>query len=292
MPPCYKDNMTTYIAELNKAAHYIKDQCPDLIRLNPKVAIILGSGLTPCLNQLMGALTKAIAYKDIPFFGQSTVEGHKGELIFTMINDKIPALIMSGRLHLYEGHKATHVITPLRVMHLLGCQTAIITNASGAIGDGFESGHFMVISDQINLTGYSPLVGKNIDELGPRFVDMTEAYDKNLITLTKQMAKDVDAVMHEGVYAGVLGPSYETPAEVRMLKTLGAHAVGMSTVYEVIAARHMKMRVLGIACLTNKAAGLIKKTISHQEVMENNSKLSHKLGLMLCKLMQQLPMND
>lgn len=274
------DDMT----RLREAVSYINNQWPELSTFSHKIAIVLGSGLSACIDELRGEVSKSIAYKDIPSFPSATVMGHKGELIFTNIANKYALLIMSGRIHLYEGHQPHQVVFPIRVMHLLGFKSLLITNASGAIADEFDTGHFMVISDHINLTGNSPLVGPNVDELGPRFVDMSEAYDKNLITLAKNTASAVDVVMHEGVYMGVLGPSYETPAEIRMFKSLGAHAVGMSTVYEVIAARHMNMRVLGISCLTNKAAGLNKKNLNHQEVLDNNHKLAYKLGVFLKKL--------
>lgn len=280
--------MTSDITKLGQAVDFINTKWPKLGHHAPKTAIILGSGLSSSLEQLKGNFYASIPFAEIPHFHSSTVEGHRGELIMTLVGDTYPVLIMSGRLHFYEGIDAQQVITPMRVLKLLGCTTVVLTNASGAIGDNFEAGQLMVVNDHINFTGHSPLVGKNISELGPRFVDMSQAYDKNLITLAKQAAQQVDVTMHEGVYAGLLGPAYETPAEIRMLKMLGAHAVGMSTVFEVIAARHMGMRVLTIACLTNKAAGLCSGTISHEEVMQNNQKLSGKLGLLLTKIVSTI----
>lgn len=276
------------MAQLTQSVDFIKSKWPELAKMAPKTAIVLGSGLSGCTEQLKGAGYSSIPFHAIPHFSSSTVAGHKGELILSMVDNKYPVIIMSGRLHFYEGLEPHQVIVPMRVLGLLGCTTAILTNASGAIGDHFEPGQFMVVRDHINLTGHSPLVGKNLDELGPRFVDMTEAYDRNLRELAKSKASQLNAVMHEGVYVGLLGPCYETPAEIRMLKMLGADAVGMSTVFEVIAARHMSMRVLTIACLTNKAAGLTQGTISHDEVMENNSKLGSTLGLMLKNIVADL----
>jgi purine-nucleoside phosphorylase len=280
--------MNKKLAELTQAVDFIKSKWPKLEELAPKVAVVLGSGLSACTDHLKGSFSSAIPFQEIPHFCGSTVDGHKGELILTLTPDKTPLIVMSGRVHFYEGLEAHQVIIPIRVLGMLGCTTAVLTNASGAIGDNFEPGQFMVVQDHINFTGHSPLVGGNLSELGPRFVDMSQAYDPSLIKIAKRAAAHLDIKMHEGVYAGLLGPCYETPAEIRMLKMLGAHAVGMSTVFEVIAARHMNMRVLTIACLTNKAAGLAVGNISHEEVMENNTKLSSKLGLMLGKIVREI----
>lgn len=284
--------MTAHFNDLKNAKDFILNTWPEIKLETPKIALVLGSGLSDSIKHLLGSGTKTIAFKDIPYFSTSTVAGHKGELIYTKVLDTYPVFIMSGRLHFYEGIHPEQVVVPHRVLGMLGCKTIILTNASGAIGDDFEPGQLMVVNDHINLTGHSPLVGQNIEELGPRFVDMTEAYDKKLIQIAKAKAKELDVIAHEGVYAGVLGPCYETPAEIRMFKMMGAHAVGMSTVFEVMAARHMNMRVLTIACLTNKAAGLSKSHISHDEVMENNKKLATKLGLLLKSVVQEIETND
>jgi purine-nucleoside phosphorylase len=218
----------------------------------------------------------------------STVDGHKGELIYCLLENTYPLITLSGRLHFYEGYEPDQVILPIRVLGLLGITTIILTNASGAIKDNFFPGELMVIADHINFTGHSPLLGKNLSELGPRFVDMTQAYDPRLIAFAKKAAVRSDITMHEGVYAGLLGPTYETPAEVQMLKFLGADAVGMSTVFETIAARHMGLNVLAISCLTNKAAGLSSTKISHQEVIENNAKVASKLGFILSDIVKHI----
>jgi purine-nucleoside phosphorylase len=280
--------MPSPIVEIHEASNYIREAWPELLKLQPKIAIVLGSGLTSCLEHLVGGPFQALPFHHIPHFAASTVMGHKGELLLSVLNERCPIMVMSGRLHYYEGLSAHQVILPLRVLRLLGLTTVILTNASGAIGDNFEPGDFMVVRDHLNLTGHSPLVGKNLDELGPRFVDMSKAYDEDLIKCAKNAARQFDATMHEGVYAGMLGPCYETPAETRMLKNLGADAAGMSTVFEVIAARHMNMRVLAISCLTNKAAGLSRGVISHQEVMENNALAAQKLGLILKKIVMDI----
>ncbi len=265
---------------LRQAARFLTERLALESKPRAKTAIILGSGLGPFAEQIKKGAHTTVSFSEIPHFSSSTVRGHKGELIYGMVNDE-PILALNGRLHLYEGLHPQQVIVPIRVLGLLGISTLILTNASGAIGDGYEPGHLMVVADHINFTGTSPLVGKNIDELGPRFVDMSAAYDKDLRAIAKKAALKADIKMHEGVYAGLLGPCYETPAEVRLLKVLGADAVGMSTVFETIAARHMGLKVLAISCLTNKAAGLSSQKITHEEVMENNAKVSAKLGVIL-----------
>lgn len=252
-------------------------------------AVVLGSGLSHFAQILKNNPgSKTIAYKDIPHFSSSTVEGHNGELIIGKLNDRWPVIAMSGRLHFYEGYDAKTITAPIRVLALLGVKNLILTNAAGAIGDDFEPGQLMAIRDHINLTGTSPLLGKNNPELGPRFVDMSVAYEPRFIEYALKAAKEAEIVMHQGVYLSVIGPSYETPAEIRMFKTMGADAVGMSTVLETIAARHMGLKVLGISCLTNKAAGLSTSTITHEEVMENNAKVATRFSSVLEKIIAQI----
>lgn len=275
--------------DIQKAAHLITDQLDLRNRAKANVAIVLGSGLGSFAEQLKASpSSKSINYKDIPAFSPSTVDGHKGELIYSAIDEQHPVLVLNGRLHLYEGYEPQNVVLPLRTLKALGISTVILTNASGAIGENYQPGQLMVVKDHINFTGSSPLVGQNCAELGPRFVDMTEAYDKELINLAKHAATKTDVVMHEGIYGGMLGPCYETPAEVRMMRTLGADAVGMSTVFETIAARHMDMRVLAICCLTNKAAGLSNQKICHQEVMDINAKLGTTIGIILKDIVKSI----
>lgn len=272
------------IASIKEAVDFIKKSAP---RAKPQVGVVLGSGLFDFADIIKKNESVSINFNDIPHFESSSVIGHKGELIFGIV-ENTPIVAMSGRLHLYEGYSPFQVCLPLRVMGLLGISTVIITNASGAVADGFEPGHLMAIKDHLNLTGGSPLVGPNFSELGPRFVDMTQAYDPKLINMAKKAASISDIPLHEGIYAGLLGPCYETPAEVRMLKTLGADAVGMSTVFETIAARHMGIRVLGIACLTNKAAGLSAGNLSHDEVLKNNAKVADKFARVLSNIFKQI----
>jgi purine-nucleoside phosphorylase len=253
----------------------------------PKVGIVLGSGLSAFGENLKKSNNITFKFSDIPHFSSSSVIGHKGEFILGTIGST-PIVAMSGRLHLYEGYKPEQVVFPIRVMGLLGIKSLILTNASGAIADNFEPGQLMAIKDHLNLTGTSPLVGENIAEWGPRFLDMSEAYDPKLIKIAKKAASDNNILMHEGVYAGLLGPCYETPAEIRMLKILGADAVGMSTVSETIVARHMGIKVLGISCLTNKAAGLSTGNISHDEVIKNNAKVADKFSRVLSHIVKEI----
>ncbi len=270
------------LKHIHEAVDFIKKHAPN----KPKIGVVLGSGLSAFADSLKSGAHKSLSFKDIPHFGSSSVVGHKGELIFGSV-DQVPVIAMSGRLHLYEGHDPLQVVLPVRAMGILGVDTIILTNASGAIGQDYEPGQLMVIKDHLNLTGSSPLVGPNLD-LGPRFVDLTEAYDHRLIKVAKKAASLCDIVMHEGVYAGLLGPCYETPAEVRMLRGLGADAVGMSTVFETIAARHMGIKVLGISCLTNKAAGLSAGNISHDEVLKNNALVANKFSGVLSYVIKEI----
>lgn len=276
------------LKEINEAQNFIQNK---IIQDNkkPVLGLILGSGLfqfAEDLKKLKSA--RHISFNEIPHFYGSSVEGHKGEIIYSNLDGAWPIIVLSGRSHFYEGYEACDVAFPIRVLNALGIKKLIITNAAGAIKDNFEPAQLMVINDHLNLTGHSPLIGPNIDELGPRFVDMSNAYDKEFIEIAKKAASNAGIITHEGVYAKVTGPCYETPAEVRMLKTLGADAVGMSTVFETIIARHMGMRVLGISCLTNKAAGLSQHEISHQEVMENNAKVAIKFSMVLREIISKI----
>lgn len=242
------------------AAQHIKDK---MGLRNPKVAIILGSGLGVLAEDIDNAVR--IPYGEIPNFPISTVSGHAGELIIGSISN-VDIIAMNGRVHYYEGHSMEEVIFPIRIFALLGIKTLILTNAAGGINTGYVPGSFMVIKDHINFAGVSPLRGKNLDEFGVRFPDMTEVYDKELMEKMKAVVYNVTQKRYEGVYAYMQGPHYETPAEVRMLRTLGADAVGMSTVPEAIVARHCGIKVVGISCITNMAAGNSRITLNHEEV--------------------------
>ncbi len=229
------------------------------------LGMILGSGLGGLADQITHQ--RALPYDQIPHLPTSSVAGHAGQLVCGTWQGR-EVVVLSGRVHSYEGHSASDVVLPVRLLAGLGVHTVIVTNAAGAVNPDYQAGDLMVLSDHINLQANSPLIGANDARLGPRFPDMTEAYDKALRALTLKIGRKHGLRVHEGVYAAVLGPAYETPAEVRMVRILGADAVGMSTVPEVIAARHMGMAVLGLSCLTNLAAGLSGGTLNHDEVKE------------------------
>ena len=232
---------------------------------SPAVALVLGSGLGAYADTLENKT--AIPYDQIPGFPSSTVAGHAGQLVIGEV-DGLVVVAMQGRVHLYEGHGAQVITLPLRTLYLLGARTLIITNAAGGLNPDYVQGDLVALSDHLNLTGSNPLLGENFDELGLRFPDMTTAYDPELRKLAVKVARSQGLTLKSGVYAGLLGPSYETPAEVQMLSRIGADLVGMSTVCEVIAARHAGMRVLGISCVTNLAAGISKTELDHSEVKE------------------------
>lgn len=208
-----------------------------------------------------------IPYGDIPHFPVSTVAGHKGQFVVGKLEGR-EVLCMQGRFHYYEGYDLKQVTLPVRVMKLLGIGTLIVTNAAGGINTGFRPGNLMLIEDHLNLTGENPLIGENLEAFGERFFDMTVAYDREYRTLAENLAAELDIPLQKGVYAWLTGPNYETPAEIRYLRTIGADAVGMSTVPEVLVARHCGLRVCGISCITNLAAGMGEGLLSHEEVKE------------------------
>lgn len=234
-------------------------------KLEPEIGLILGSGLGGLAAEITGAIS--IPYKDIPNFPVSTVEGHAGQLVIGELQGK-KVVAMQGRFHHYEGYSLKEVTYPVRVMQKLGVKTLLVTNAAGGVNTDFVPGDLMVIRDHINLMGDSPLIGPNLEEFGPRFPDMSEAYNKSLRKVAEEVAKEAGFKLKIGIYAGLNGPSYETPAEIRYLRAIGAEAVGMSTVPEVIVANHGGIKVLGISCITNMAAGVLDVKLNHQEVME------------------------
>jgi purine-nucleoside phosphorylase len=230
---------------------------------SPRVGVVLGSGLGAFADTLSGLVK--IPYRDMPHMAPSGVAGHDGNLCFGQAGG-VAVACMQGRLHAYEGHSIDTVVNGVRVMARLGARVVLITNAAGGLDPAMSPGDLMAITDHLNLTGTSPLVGPNDDTLGPRFPDMTGAYDPGLLALLRDVARGAGIPLREGVYAAMMGPQYETPAEIRMLRQLGAHAVGMSTVHEVIALRHMGVRVGALSCITNLAAGVGKGPLSHAEV--------------------------
>jgi purine-nucleoside phosphorylase len=235
-----------------------------------RIAMVLGSGLGAFADDLDD--TAAIPYEEIPGFARSTVEGHAGRLVLGKAAG-VPIAVMQGRFHYYEGYTFEEVVFPIRVLGLLGIKSLVLTNAAGGINVAFDQGALMIISDHLNLMGVNPLRGRNDTRFGPRFPDMSEVYARDYQEIAVAEAHGMGLELRRGIYAGMSGPSYETPAEVRMLRILGADAVGMSTVPEAIVARQMGMKILGISCITNMAAGVVGEPINHQEVIETGARV-------------------
>jgi purine-nucleoside phosphorylase len=238
--------------------------------LCPKVGLVLGSGLGGFADELADATR--IPYTNIPFFPRSTAVGHAGQMVIGMAGG-IPVAAMQGRVHLYEGYSAREVAFPMRVLDQMDVHAVVLTNAAGGINLEYKQGALVVITDHINLQGHNSLVGPNDDRFGSRFPDMTQAYWKPYREIALQAAAKLGKTLYQGVYAALLGPNYETPAEIRYLRTIGADLVGMSTVPEVIVARHMGVKVLAISCVTNMAAGILDQTINHEEVLETGERV-------------------
>lgn len=260
---------TRIIESLDQAGEFIKMKLAG--RPVPPIGVVLGSGLGALASSLDHAV--AIPYSGIPHFPVSTVEGHAGRLVFGDL-DSTPICALQGRFHLYEGYGAPEVVFPIRALARLGVKAFVITNAAGGINKAFAPGDLMLIADHLNLSGQNPLAGVHDDRLGPRFPDMSEAYAVELRRLARDAALEVGLELREGVYCVLSGPSYETPAEVRMLASLGADAVGMSTIPEVIACRQMGVRVLGISLISNLAAGISKVPLTHAEVIETGERVA------------------
>ncbi|MGG4492051.1 purine-nucleoside phosphorylase [Metabacillus idriensis] len=254
------------IQEIKQSAQYMKETVKDL----PEIGLILGSGLGVLADEIENAVK--IPYEEIPNFPVSTVEGHAGQLVFGTLKGA-NVVAMQGRFHFYEGYDMKKVTFPVRVLKEMGVKTIIVTNAAGGVNESFEPGDLMIISDHINNMGTSPLIGPNDSDLGVRFPDMSQAYSRELRALAKNAASGLGIKVQEGVYVGNTGPAYETPAEVRLARVLGGDAVGMSTVPEVIVANHAGMKVLGISCISNMAAGILDQPLSHDEVMETTEKV-------------------
>lgn len=231
----------------------------------PKVAIVLGSGLGDYAKQIK--VVTEIEYSDIKGFPVSTVPGHAGKFIFGYVGN-VPVVCMKGRVHYYEGYEISDVVLPARLMKLMGAEILFLTNAAGGVNTSFHAGDLMLIRDHISVFAPNPLIGKNISELGTRFPDMSEVYHKELQQIIRETAKECGIFLQEGVYTQLTGPSFETPAEIRMLRALGSDAVGMSTVVEAIAANHMGMKICGISCISNLAAGMTANPLTHAEVQE------------------------
>ncbi len=246
--------------------------------LIPTIGIILGSGL----DGITPLMTDVVEFPSatLPHFLTSTVQGHQGMILIGKLDQQV-ILVMKGRIHYYEGHSLSDSTYPIRLMHILGVKTLILSNACGAVNETYKAGTMMLIKDHLNLTGNNPLIGKNHDELGPRFPDASDIYTEELRIKVKTYAKDLAIPLEEGVYAWWSGPSYETPAEIKMIRLLGADAVGMSTVPEALVASHMGMKVIGLSCLTNMAAGILPQKLSHEEVLIAAKKISLNFGILL-----------
>ena len=259
--------------QMEETLHYIKEKIGNFV---PETACILGSGLGELANEFENAIK--ISFSDIPGFKKPTIDGHAGNLVFVKINNK-NVVFMQGRYHYYEGHTIQDVVFPIKVLKLLGLTNLIITNAAGGLNQNYKPGTLMIINDHINFTATNPLIGLNDEKMGPRFPDMSESYSKELINKVKSIA---DIHLQEGVYAFFNGPCYETAAEIRAYKMMGADVVGMSTVPETIVANYMGIKVLGISCITNMATGLAKEKHSHKEVLE----VANRSSLNLCNLIK------
>ncbi len=276
--------MTDTFSLAESAAAFLLSQT----KLRPRIALVLGSGLGAFADDLTDAAR--IPYSQIPSFPRSTAIGHAGQMVIGKAGS-IPVAVMQGRVHLYEGYSVSDVAFPTRVLGRMGIRVLILTNAAGGINPKYTQGALVLISDHINLQGHNPLVGPNDDRFGPRFPDMTYAYDKGYREIAHAAARRLGKTVHEGIYAGLLGPSYETPAEIRYLRTIGADLVGMSTVPEVIAARHMGIKVLAISCVTNMAAGILDKPLNHEEVLETGRRVQGDFVALLREVLPEIAKN-
>lgn len=266
---------------MKKTVDFIKEKTNNF---QPEIGIILGSGLGELADEYCDY---AIPYTEIPNFVKSTVQGHKGRLVFADISGK-KIVMMQGRNHFYEGHTMEEITYPVKVMKTLGVKTLILTNAAGAVNESFKPADLMIIKDHINFMGTNPLIGKNDDTLGERFPDMSEIYKKNLIELSKKCAKDLCIDIKEGVYWANSGPSYETPAEINMIRILGGDAVGMSTVPEAIVGNYCGLNILGISCITNAASSETSGKLSHEEVIEAANKAKIKFKSLILSVLQHI----
>ncbi len=274
--------MNDQMEKINIARNYLQAQAP----IKPEIALILGSGLGALADQVQAEV--AVAYPDIPGFPTSTVAGHAGRMLLGRLAGKT-VVVMQGRFHYYEGYPMTTVVLPVRVMHALGATTLIVTNAAGGLNPAFNAGEVMLITDHINLMDDNPLRGPNLDELGPRFPDMTYAYDPALCQLAQDIAAQEEITLQQGVYVGCAGPTYETKAERRYMRLVGGDAVGMSTVPEVIAANHAGMRVLGLSAITNIATGQEDQPPdSHEEVLAMAQVAGQKLIRLVHRLVAEM----
>ncbi|QXM06182.1 purine-nucleoside phosphorylase [Crassaminicella indica] len=270
-----------YYEKIKQSAEYILNKT----KVEPEIGLILGSGLGAIADKIIDK--EVYPYSEIPNFPVSTVEGHAGQLVIGTLEGK-KVVAMQGRFHYYEGYHMKEVTFPVRVMKLLGIKKLIVTNAAGAVNTSYKPGDLMLISDHLNLSGDNPLIGKNLKDFGTRFPDMSNAYDKELREKVKEIAKSLNIELQEGVYACMSGPTYETPAEVRMVRILGGDAVGMSTAPEVITAVHSGIKVIGVSCMTNMAAGILDQPLDHAEVMETSEKARAKFITLMQNIIKNI----
>ncbi len=266
---------------IEKAVAHVRSRT----KIQPRAGVVLGSGLGNVMSSV--EVETEIPYAEIPGAKASTVVGHAGKMVLGRVGS-LPVVVLSGRMHFYEGHEMPEVMLLSRIIGRLGIRKLVVTNAAGGVNTSFKAGDLMLISDHINFMGVNPLRGSNIDELGPRFPDMSEAYPESLRTIAREAAAELKIPLKEGVYLALSGPSYETPAEIRAFRTLGADAVGMSTVPEVIAMAHMNIPVLGISCITNMAAGILKQKLGHTEVMETTARVEKQFTSLIVGILKRL----
>ncbi len=273
--------MDDYLRKVKEASDYVKSRMPH----QPVLSMVLGSGLGDLAEEIQNAVR--IPYKEIPHLPVSGVAGHAGVMVIGELEGK-KVLALQGRVHFYEGYSMKEVTFSVRVINSLGINSYIVTNAAGGVNRNFKAGDLMLMTDHINNMGDNPLYGKNYDELGPRFPDMTYAYDREYMDIARKAARSLGIDLKEGVYMANRGPTYETPAEVRFAAAVGADAVGMSTIPEVIVAVHMGMRVLGISCITNIAAGILDQPLSHKEVIETTMKSKPKFIKLMREIIREI----
>lgn len=274
-----KEELILNLKKIKESADFVKNN----ISITPEIGVILGSGLGDLAEEIENK--EIIKYSDIPNMPASTIKGHKGQFVVGTLKGK-KVIMMQGRVHYYEGNKMSDVVLPVYIMKELGVKNMIVTNAAGGVNENYTPGDLMIIKDHIDFAFSNPLIGSNDEEIGPRFPDMSEAYNKNLIFLAEKEAEKLGFSLQKGVYTMMTGPSYETPSEIKMLRMLGADAVGMSTVPEVIAANHCGIKVLGISCITNMAAGILQQPLNHQEVIETSNKVRSKFISLLKSILE------
>ncbi len=262
--------MNPVYEKLMKCYESVKEK----VKFTPKVALVLGSGLGDYAEDIK--ITATLDYHDIEGFPVSTIPGHKGRFVFGYV-EETPVVIMQGRVHFYEGYSIQDVVLPIRLMKLMGAEVLFLTNAAGGVNFDFHAGDLMLIKDHISMFVPSPLIGANLDELGVRFPDMSDIYDRELRDMIKNLARDLEISLQEGIYIQLTGPAYESPAEVQMCRILGGDAVGMSTACEALAANHMGMKICGISCISNLACGMTDQPLSHKEVQEAADKVAPRL---------------